>query len=326
MILDPHPLFAILGPTASGKSELSIKLCLKLAEEFGIECEIINCDSVQIYREMNIGTAKISKEEMCGIPHHLIDIVEPNESFSAGNFMEHGRRVIFEIRDRGKIPVLCGGTGFYFRSLVYGIFEGPEGDERIRDRLKHLCDRYGSKRLYRVLKKVDPIYSRKISENDRNRIIRALEVYFKEGKPISYFHNNFLPESIEGFKFFFYCLNPPRKMLYKKINDRVEKMFDNGLLDEVKSLLSRYPKNSKGFEAIGYREVIEFLDGNISLKDAINLVKKNTRHYAKRQLTWFRKEKDVRFLNFFGNENKALEEILEDFKGFYMKEGLTPSH
>ncbi len=306
------PLIGILGPTASGKSFLSIELSKIIKKKFNLNSEIINCDSAQIYKHMNIGTAKVSDMEKNIIPHHLIDIALPDEEFSAGNFMELGRKKIYEISKKGHIPLISGGTGFYFRSLVYGIFEGPKGDELIRQRLKKMIAKYGTKRLYKILKKVDPEYAKKISENDKNRITRALEVYFNTKKPLSYFHKKYKPEPIKGFNFFFYCLNPPRERLYKKINERVDKMIQNGLLDEVKELIKKYPRSSKGFEAIGYKEIISFLNGEIDFDKAINLIKKNSRNYAKRQLTWFRKEKDVKFIDFFGFEDKALDIILMD--------------
>ncbi len=308
------PLIAILGPTASGKTYLSKKISKTIKEKYNFQSEIINCDSIQVYKFLDIGSAKIPPEERENIPHHMIDIVRPDEDFSAGDFMEIGRKKIYEIVERGNIPIICGGTGFYFRSLVYGIFEGPEGDEKIRNRLKKMIDKFGTKKLYKLLKKVDPEYSKKISENDKNRIVRALEVYFLTKKPISYFHKKEKSDPIKGLKFFFYCLNPPREKLYEKINKRVDEMIEEGLLNEVKELLEKFPKDSKGFEAIGYREIISFLKGEIDLDRAVNLIKRNSRNYAKRQLTWFRKEKDVKFLNFFGSNEKAIETIISELK------------
>ena len=279
-------IIAIVGPTGVGKSELAIFLGEKLSGE------IINFDSLQFYKELNIGTAKPGEEERKRIPHHLYDLLELNEEFNAAKFVEIADNLIKEIWERGKIPILVGGTGLYLRAFEYGLFP-IEVPKEIRENLRKRVDQDLSS-LYEELKRLDPEYAQKISPKDKVRITRALEVIYTTGKPISYFHKEnpfFVKKRYNIIKI---GLNLPRKELYKKINLRVIKMIEKGWIEEVKNLLEKgYSIELKPFKAIGYKYIIYYLQGRLSLEKAIELIQRDTRHYAKRQLTWFKKEPDV---------------------------------
>ena len=278
-------IIAIVGPTGVGKSELAIFLGEKLSGE------IINFDSLQFYKELNIGTAKPG-EERKRIPHHLYDLLELNEEFNAAKFVEIADNLIKEIWERGKIPILVGGTGLYLRAFEYGLFP-IEVPKEIRENLRKRVDQDLSS-LYEELKRLDPEYAQKISPKDKVRITRALEVIYTTGKPISYFHKEnpfFVKKRYNIIKI---GLNLPRKELYKKINLRVIKMIEKGWIEEVKNLLEKgYSIELKPFKAIGYKYIIYYLQGRLSLEKAIELIQRDTRRYAKRQLTWFKKEPDV---------------------------------
>ncbi len=299
-----------MGPTATGKSELAAVLARHW------HGEIINCDSMQVYRGMDIGTAKVSPELRREIPHHLLDIVPVNVFFSAGRFQEMARNTLDDIRRRGALPILAGGTGFYLRTLIHGIFKGPGRDERFRQRLGCIMSRRGTAPLYRILSRVDPESARRISPADYQRIARALEVLTLSGQPMSS-HFGESEQPLEGFTPRLYRLNLPRLELYNRINQRVERMVENGLVEEVRGLLEQgYRPEDKGLEAIGYREVIEFLRDEISLEGAITRIQTATRRFAKRQLTWFRKEKNLIWVDGAGDDPAIQTRVLADVRSF----------
>ena len=293
----------IVGPTASGKSELGIKLALAR------NGEIINLDSVQVYRGIYIATAKVPLAERRGVPHQLIDIAEPTENFTAGDYARLAERTIREVESRNHIAILVGGTGFYLRALVKPLFEGPPTDPRLRERLTALRDRHGAEHLHRMLARVDPQASMNLSPRDWLRTIRALEVYFQTGRRISESQTEMPPAPELAPRIRVIALNPPRDALYARINKRADEMFDNGLVEEVEALIrSGIPPSAKAFQAHGYRRVVEYLQGKRSRDDALDQMKLDTRHYAKRQLSWWRAWPGVRWIDRFGYEPEALEE------------------
>lgn len=299
------PIFAIVGPTASGKSELGIDLALRLGNG-----EIINCDSVQIYREVQIATAKVSVEEMRGIPHHLLDYVSPKVNYSVARWAEDAAAMIAEIEARGNVPILVGGTGFYLRTLRNPLFESPKTDESLRTRLLELKARKGSEYLHRMLLRVDPAAARRLFPRDYVRVVRALEVFFQTGTRFSELQPNRSepPEFAARIKIF--ALNPPRSVLYERINRRAAIHFENGLVEEVQRLReSGISDESTALGAHGYRRVCEFLRGERSLESAVEQTKQDVRHYAKRQITWFKREPGIVWLEGFGDE-PAIQEAL----------------
>ena len=304
------PLIAVLGPTASGKSNLA----LRLARRF--RGEIVGCDSVQVYRFLNIGTSKVLKPEQAGIPHHLIDFLNPDQEFTAGQYMALGRRVLSEIGQRGNLPLVAGGTGLYLRALLNGLFDGPSRCESLRGRLQQQARRKGDSHLHRLLARVDPESARRILPRDRPKIIRALEVFFLTAKPIS-LHFRTAPEKLQGFRLLKIGLNPPRDRLYQRIEERVDRMFAGGLVEEVRSILARgYPPDCKPLQSLGYLQVVQCLQGEIPLQVAVEATKQTTRNYAKRQLTWFRKEENVIWFPGFGGEDSLgsdVEAYVADF-------------
>ena len=297
--MDPL-LLAVLGPTASGKSALA----LRLAEENS--GEVVNCDAMQMIRYLEVGTAKPSREERLRVPHHLYDIVDPDERYSAGRYVVDARRVCREITSRENLPIIVGGTGLYLRVLLDGIFAGPARSEEIRTRLRNIAARKGAAYLHRILERRDPEAALKIEENDLIRLVRALEVWFVTGEPISALHGQ--REPLEGYSVLKLGLDMPREDLYDRINRRVERMFESGLLEEVEALIERgYRPAAKGFEAIGYRYAVAVLRDEIREAEAIELTQRDTRRYAKRQLTWFRKEDDVKWISGPGESLEAAE-------------------
>lgn len=287
------------GPTGVGKSEVGVHLAKK------INGEIISCDAFQVYKYMNIGTNKIKKEEMEGIPHHLIDIVNPNEEFSSGLYKEIALKKIDEILDKGKLPIIVGGTGLYLRTLLY--FEPPSKDEKIRNFLLERERNEGLESLYNELKKVDPLYANKISKNDKKRIVRALEVYYIYQKPFSTFQS-----MIERFDSLKFALIMDRKLLYEKIERRVENMFERGFIDEVKFINEKFGFSKNSIKAIGYEEVLKYLKGEIDLESCKNEIVKKTKEYARKQIIWLRKEKDIIFINVDNKDSEIVaNEILE---------------
>lgn len=302
-------LVILTGPTAVGKSALSISLAKK------INGEIISADSMQVYKGMDIGSAKISKVEMCGINHHLIDVLEPTDNFDITLFKAMALKAIDDIYSRGNIPIICGGTGFYIQSLLYDVDFSEEDStekERIRNELEDYVSKYGNDALHEKLKDIDLVSYNNIPSNNVKRVIRAIEFYTLHNYPISK-HNEEQHEKESIFDFAYIVINDDREKLYKRIDSRVDKMLDEGLVNEVASIKRLgVNKDNTSYNGIGYREIFEYLDDQCSLDEAIDNIKKNSRHYAKRQLTWFRREKNVNWINRneFNNDELILENIL----------------
>ena len=301
-----NKVLVILGPTCVGKTQVSLKLADIL------NGEIVSFDSRQVYKFMDIGTAKPTEKERERVPHHLIDLVSPDEKFTAVSYGKQARKVIQEIIRRNKQPIVVGGSGLYLKALIEGFFLGPPADQKIRERLQKEAQEYGEPHLYNRLKEVDPQSAERIHPHDLVRIIRALEVYELTGEGITHWQQE---GSYEPFlmNFIKVGLTLDRKRLYQKINQRVEEMIAGGLLDEVKSLKNKgYSTELKAFKSVGYQELFAYLDGKFDLSIAIEQIKLSTRHYAKRQLTWFRKDKEITWLDV--SENNLIEMILDIFK------------
>lgn len=293
--LSEKPIYSIVGPTASGKTEIGVALALRIGGE------VINCDSVQIYRGIELATAKPSFEEMRGVAHHLIDYVEPNVKYTAADWAADAAAKIGEIEARGNVPVLVGGTGFYLRALREPFFDSPPTDARLRERLSNIKKTRGAEYLYKILQKVDPDSAAKNQPRDYVRVMRALEVRFQIGKRLSEIQPQraAAPEFAGRIKIF--ALNPPRDLLYKKINERAEIHFQNGLVEEVKHLReSGVRDDTNALGAHGYRRVCEYLRGEKTLENAIEKTKQDVRNYAKRQMSWFRHKENVTWLEGFG--------------------------
>jgi tRNA dimethylallyltransferase len=300
-------IYAIAGPTASGKTELGVEIAHRL------NGEIINCDSVQIYEDIQIATAKPSVEEMRGIPHHLIGYVSPHIKYSAVNWVADAVEKIAEIESRGKTAILVGGTGFYLRALIQPFFESPKTDQFMREKLESIRQKKGAEHLHKILNRLDKSTAEKLMPRDYVRVFRAIAVYFQTGKPISELQPNRIeaPECSSRIKIF--VLNPPRAELYAKINSRAEKHFENGLVEEVISLRNRgLSDETNALGAHGYRRVCEYLRNERSLESAIELTKQDVRNYAKRQLSWFRREENVVWLDGFGDEISTQDLFFEN--------------
>ena len=301
-----NPVIAIVGPTASGKSTLGIEVALQL------NGEIINCDSVQVYTEIQIATAKVPLDERKGVPHHLIDFVSPNVNYTAGEWAREAAQKIEEIESRGRVPLLVGGTGFYLRALRQPLFASPPTDESLRQRLTRSREKRGPEHLHRLLNRIDANAARQLYPRDWPRVQRALEVYLQTGKSIVDQQPE-RPEPHESSRRLrILALNPPRAELYQRINERTEAHFRAGLVDEVRDLLARgFSPASNALGAHGYRRVVEYLQGLRELDSAVEQTKLDVRHYAKRQLTWFRHEAGLEWFNGFGEENGILRSVLE---------------
>ena len=299
-VLKPN-IYVIGGPTASGKSKLAVELAKR------INGEIISADSMQIYKDMNIGTAKLTKEEMQGIKHHLLDFVSPEERYSVANFKTDAKIKIEEILKKGKTPIIVGGTGLYIDSMIYGIeFQDEKIDKEYREELNELAEKEGLERLYEEARKIDPEAMKKISINDKKRIIRVLEIYHKTGKTKTEVEKESRKNEIKyNYKMFAITMN--REKLYERIEKRVDQMIEQGLIEEVQSILNKYHKFPTAMKGLGYKEVVEYLENKLTKEEMIEKIKKKTRHYAKRQLTWFRKNKETIWLD----GEKPLEKNLE---------------
>lgn len=304
------PVVAIVGPTASGKSTLGIEVALKL------NGEIINCDSVQVYQEIEVATAKVPLAERRGVPHHLIDFVPLWINYTAVEWAREAAKQIEEIENRGRIPLLVGGTGFYLRALRRPFFVSPQTDESLRARLNRMRERHGAEYLHRVLRRLDSRAAEQLFPRDWPRVQRAIEVYLQTGRSIVD-QKDERPEAHESARRLrILALNPPRAELYARINERTEAHFQAGLVEEVKELLNRgVPPESNALGAHGYRRVVEYLQGKRDLLSAIEQTKLDVRHYAKRQLTWFRHEAGVEWFAGFGEEKGVLQSVLEALAG-----------
>jgi tRNA dimethylallyltransferase len=297
-------IIAIVGPTASGKSALGIELALRLGGE------IINCDSVQVYQGIQIATAKVPIEERRGVPHHLIDFVSPRINFTAADWARAAIEKIEEIEARNRRVLLVGGTGLYLRALRQPFFPSPPTDERLRARLTKIRERHGPERLHRILQRFDPAEAHNLNARDWPRVQRAIEFCLQTGEHISR-ERPLRPEPpAAAARIRIFALNPPRAELYERINERTEKHFANGLVDEVRQLLDEgVPAESNALGAHGYRRAVEHLRGQRDLRSAIEQTKLDVRHYAKRQLTWFRHEPDVQWFDGFGDDTSIQQEV-----------------
>lgn len=299
----------IAGPTGTGKSHLA--LCL--AREF--RGEIVNCDSLQLYRGLDIGTSKPPLPERLEIPHHLFDLLNPSDVFNAGDYAASARPVLNDIAARGGLPMVVGGTGFYLRALLHGLAEGPRRSDDLRLRLERVESRRAG-RLHRLLRRLDPETASRMHPNDRNKLVRAVEICLLARRPASQvFSAGSKP--LEGFRSLKLGLDPPRPLLHARIAERTVRMFQSGLLDEVRRLLqSGVQPDAKAFESIGYKECLAVIEGRISAAEAVHLTTIASRQYAKRQLTWFRKEAGMIWLNHFGDSPQTLAEARHHLSGW----------
>lgn len=305
-----YPLIAIAGPTASGKSELAVYLAGSL------NGEVVNYDSVQFYRGFDIGTGKLPPEERRGIPHHLLDCLDPAEPFTAGDFRREALKVLEGIRERGKLPVLAGGTGLYLRSLLLGLFEGPPRSEELRAELRALAESHGREFVHRLLVRLDPAAASRVDPRDLQKVIRAVEVCVLAGEAISVLQAQGR-EALSGFQCFKIGLNPNRDELYARINRRVGQMFAAGLEQETRRMLMRPGAETfKALDSLGYRQVSAALRGEMTPEDALRETQTATRHYAKRQMTWFRREPDMNWFSGFGDNPALQQEVIEALKGW----------
>lgn len=309
------PLIILTGPTAVGKTALSIRLAKAIGGE------IISADSMQVYRRMDIGSAKITKEEMMGVPHHLIDVLEPSEEFNVTVFQTMAKAAVEEIYSRGHIPIVAGGTGFYIQALLNDIdFTETGEDTSIRTELEKIAEEKGADYLHGLLLIIDPESARQIHANNVKRVVRAIEFYRQTGERISE-HNKREREKKSPYDFLYFVVNTDRDTLYQRIDKRVDQMVELGLVEEVKQLKeSGCTRDMVSMQGLGYKEILDYLQGEHSLEEALYLLKRDTRHFAKRQITWFKREKDVRWLNLpdYGYDlDKVLEKMIEDINERY---------
>ena len=284
-------VYVIGGPTASGKSKLAVELAKK------INGEIISADSMQIYKDMNIGTAKITNQEMQGIKHYLIDFISPEQRYSVSSFKKDAEDAIEKILSNGKTPIIVGGTGLYIDSLIYGIeFQDEKIDTKYREKLNKIAEIEGLEKLYKKAQKIDPEAMAKISANDRKRIIRVLEIYHKTGKTKTEQEKESRKNEVK-YNYKVFAITIPREKLYERINKRVDQMLEQGLIEEVEKILEKYSYFPTAMQGLGYKEVIEYLENKITKEEMIEKIKKETRHYAKRQITWFKKNKETIWLD-----------------------------
>ena len=316
-MLNINRIVIITGPTASGKSEISLKIADAISD-----IEIISADSMQIYKYMNIGTDKPENNILKKYKHHCINLIEPSEEYDVSRYIEQATESISNILKRNRKPLIVGGTGLYLKSLIQPIFQGPGRNKKIRDNLIKLAAEKGNTFLYEELKRYDLDYAQKINVNDIKRIIRALEVYYITGKPISYYHKQKSELSDKpDYDYCLICLTRRKEILHKSIEQRVEKMVERGLIEEVSELWEKYNKvNLNAFLAIGYKQVIDYLQGNTSREKAIENIKKDTRHLAKRQLTWFRNQLKIDYWLDCDKYNN-IEECVEKIVGIMRREG-----
>lgn len=309
-MIQKEPLLILTGPTAVGKTKLSIELAKS------INGAIISADSMQVYQYMDIGSAKITKEEMEGIPHYLVDQFKPEEEFHVVRFQEEAKKAIHEIRMNGQVPIVVGGTGFYIQALLYDIdFSKGDADTSYRESLEQIGIEQGNQVLHQMLQEVDSKSAKLIHANNQKRVIRALEYYHFTQQPISE-HNEEQQKKESPYHFAYFVLNDDRTKLYSQIDQRVDWMMENGLLEEVQKLKEMgYHKEMVSMQGLGYKELLDYLDGTCTLEEAIYLIKRDTRHFAKRQLTWFKREKEVSWINkqeFFYDNQQILDWILTE--------------
>jgi tRNA dimethylallyltransferase len=296
-------LVVILGPTASGKTSLS----LALAKQFG--GEIVNCDSVAMYREFDVGTAKPSLAERAQAPHHLFDYVDPQQEMTAGEYARQARQVLQEIRLRGHLPIVVGGTGLYLRALLEGLFAGPERSEELRERLRERASRHGSAYLHRILLWLDPATAGKVHPNDAPKLIRAIEVCLASRSKMSELWQQGR-DALQGFRILRLGLDPERAALYERINQRACEMFERGLVNETKGLIEKYGASIRPLTSLGYKQAAQLLSGELTAEQALQAAQQAHRNYAKRQMTWFRREPEVMWLNGFGDDPDIQQKAL----------------
>lgn len=304
-----QPLIVLTGPTAVGKTSLSISLAK------AVKGEIISADSMQVYKKMDIGSAKIRSEEMQGIPHYLVDVLEPEEEFHIVKFQQMAKKAMEDIYSRGKIPILVGGTGFYIQAVTKDIdFTEAQQENDYRKELEALAEEKGGEHLHEMLRKVDPVSSDAIHAHNVKRVIRALEFYHQNGSPISA-HNEEQKQHESPYNLAYFVLNMPRELLYERIDLRVDQMMKEGLLEEVARLKEEgCHRGMVSMQGLGYKEILAYLDGEYPLEEAVRVLKRDTRHFAKRQLTWFRREQEVTWVNkdqFSYQEDQILDHMLE---------------
>lgn len=302
MARDPL-LVVILGPTASGKTALSLEIALRF------HGEIVNCDSVAMYREFHIGTAKPTAEEQARAPHHLFDVIEPTGFTTAGEYARKAREILQEIRQRGALPIVVGGTGLYLRALVEGLFAGPERSEELRERLRQRGEEKGAHYLHRMLRRLDGQAALRIHANDIPKMIRTIEVCLNAKKPISEQWKSGR-DPLTGFEILRIGLDPNRAKLYRRIHERVLAMFDAGLVEETKQLLEKYGSAAGPLGSIGYKQVVQLLNGEITREAAVDAVQQAHRNYAKRQMTWFRREPEVTWIAGFGDQAEVVAQAV----------------
>lgn len=302
----PDPLLiAIVGPTASGKTPLSVAL----AERF--RGEIVSCDSVALYREFDIGAAKPAAAERARAPHHLLDVLAPNEISTAGDYARRARQVVSEISARGNMPIVVGGTGLYLRALLEGLFSGPERSQEMRERLRRIANIKGTLHLHRVLHRLDPAAAEAIHANDTPKIIRAIEVCLQAQRPISAMWQEQGRPPLTGYRILRMGLNPDRKVLYARINERAKAMLDAGLIDETRRILDRYGETPWPLHSTGYKQAVQFLKGQLTQEQTLAAIQQAHRNYAKRQMTWFRREPGVHWLAGFGDDAGIKRQALQ---------------
>lgn len=302
----PEPLLVVLlGPTGSGKTALS----LVLAERFG--GEIVNYDSVAMYREFNIGTAKPTPDEYARVPHHLLDCVEPREQITAGEYARKARQVLAEINTRGHLPIVVGGTGLYLRALLEGLFPGPQRSEELRARLRASAARRGPEYVHRILQRLDRAASEKIHPNDTPKLIRAVEVNLAAREKMTELWQRHGRDPLRGFRVLRLGLDPDRQALYDRINDRARRMFEAGLIEETKQLLEKYGDAAPPLFSLGYRQAVQLIRGELTQEQALQAAQQAHRNYAKRQMTWFRREPQVRWLRGFGDDREVQREVAD---------------
>jgi tRNA dimethylallyltransferase len=293
----------IQGPTGVGKTDIALSLAMQYP------LEIVNADSMQVYRLLDVGTSKPTSAQQEAVPHHLFSIIDPNEQFSAAQFKERAREVIAQIASRGFVPLLVGGTGLYIRALTKGLFTAPEVDRKLRSDLQQMAEQEGKQALYAILQEKDPEAASKINPNDTYRIIRALEILYQTGTPLSVHHrtHRFQEQPYEVLKIGLYR---NRKELYQKIEERVDRMLDAGLLEEVKSVLKMgYPPQLKALQSIGYKQMMLYINGQISWEEAVAQMKKETKRLAKRQLTWFRHDPEIAWIKLLENRHEVSPKV-----------------